>query len=55
VFLEFINRPEFQITRKHNVSDTESLSVSRLGVKPTLLGPLETTNLNHSRFLPALT
>jgi hypothetical protein len=33
--------------KKHNVSETGSVSVLRLGKAPTLLGPLERANLNH--------
>jgi hypothetical protein len=40
--------PELRITRKHNVSETVSVSVLRRGEKDTsLLGPLEGANLNH--------
>jgi hypothetical protein len=35
-------------TKKHNVSETGSVSVLRgEGKTPTLLGPIERTNLNH--------
>jgi hypothetical protein len=35
-------------TRRHNVSETPSVSVLRRGEEtPTLLGPLERANLNH--------
>jgi hypothetical protein len=30
-FLDFVHRPEFQITRKRNVSETESLCVFKRG------------------------
>jgi hypothetical protein len=33
--------------KKHNVSETGSVSVLRWGKTPTLLGPLERANLNH--------
>jgi hypothetical protein len=47
--LEVIRRPEFQITRKHNVSETESVSVLRRGEgDPYLWGPLERPNLNQN-------
>jgi hypothetical protein len=34
-------------TRKHNVSETGSVSVLRCEKTPTLMGPLERTNLSH--------
>jgi hypothetical protein len=44
-FSDFVCRPEFY---KENVSVTGSASILRGGRKtPTLLGPLERTNLNH--------
>jgi hypothetical protein len=33
--------------KKHNVSETGSVSVLRWGKTPTLLGPIERANLNH--------
>jgi hypothetical protein len=48
-FSDFVHRPDFsQIMKKHNVSETGSVSVLRWGKTPTLLGPLERANLNHS-------
>jgi hypothetical protein len=37
--------------KKHNVSETGSVSVLRRGKTPTLLGPLERANLNHWIFI----
>jgi hypothetical protein len=44
--MDFDHRLEFWINRKHNVSETESVSSFRLG-KETVLGPLQRSNLNH--------
>jgi hypothetical protein len=38
-------------TRKHNISETGSVSALKWGGEtPTLLGPLERANLNHGIF-----
>jgi hypothetical protein len=50
-FVDFVQRPEFYThkTRKHNVSETGSISVFRRGGGggDNLLGPLERANINH--------
>jgi hypothetical protein len=41
-FMDFVQCSEFEITRKHNISETESLSSSGEGKGiPTVLDPLE--------------
>jgi hypothetical protein len=47
-FSDFVHRPgSKQLEQKHDVSETESVSVLRWGETPTLLGPLERANLDH--------
>jgi hypothetical protein len=47
-FMGFVHRPEFYITRKHNVPENGSLSGFTWGEgDTTLLSPLEKANLNN--------
>jgi hypothetical protein len=47
--MDVVHRPEFYITRKHNVSENESVSVLRCETEtPTLLYPSQIYNINHS-------
>jgi hypothetical protein len=43
-FVDSVHRPEFKIARKHNVSETWSVSIFRWGERDTLLGPLGLTS-----------
>jgi hypothetical protein len=46
--MDFDQRPEFEITRKHNVSETGSVSVFRRGEGDTYcVGSLKKANFNH--------
>jgi hypothetical protein len=47
-FVDFVHRPEFEITRKHSFSETGSVSIFkwREGDKYSN-GPLESPNFNH--------
>jgi hypothetical protein len=48
-FLNFVHRPDSKELedKKHDVSETGSVSVHRWEETPTLLGPLEMANPNH--------
>jgi hypothetical protein len=47
-FLDFVHRPVFYKTRKHNVSESGSVCILNWGgEKPTKLGPLESANLSY--------
>jgi hypothetical protein len=51
-FLDFSPSASILENRKHDISETGSVSVLRLGGKiPTQLGPLDRANLNHSKGL----
>jgi hypothetical protein len=51
-FSDFVHHPNSKELedKKHDISETGSVSILRWGETPTLLGPLERANLNHQYY-----